>query len=212
MADQINTAEDLKAQIFEHKIGAVNILFLDLSSNCTGYSIVSLDFEKKHAEFKKAGAMWFGSEWKNQEKYGYIFNAIVNRFNIMDQIDFCVCEAYMLNPKKRMGSLVGPELHGAVQVALSEIGITYMSMPVQTWRKHLGVKKDATGDYKEPTKIEIQKLVQLPTEIKSNITGSMRALPSDIVDALGIAVGSLKKWGITSMDFSKIKFQEDVHV
>lgn len=209
MANQIEDLNNLK-DIFEQKIDKVNILFLDLSSACTGYSVVTLDFVAKSASFKKSGAIWFNNEWKNQEKYSYIFNAIVNYFNIVDQIDFCVCEAYMLNPKKRMGSLVGPEMHGAVQVALAEIGVTYMTMPVQTWRKHLGVRKDSTGDYKNPTKIEVEKFVKLPEEIMSNITRSMRSLPNDLVDAIGISLGTLKKWGITNIDFSNMKVQEDI--
>lgn len=208
MAD--NTEEVTK--IFEDKVGDTSILFLDLSSNCTGYTVVNLDFINKTAKIKKSGAIWFNPEWKNQEKYSYLFNAVTNYFNIIDQIDFCVCEAYMLNPKKRMGCAVGPELHGAIQVALSEIGVTYMTMPVQTWRKHLGVKKDASGDYKKPTQVQIEKMVTLPQEIKSNITGSMRQLPNDLVDSLGIAVGSLKKWGITNFDFSKTEFQSDIGV
>ena len=199
-------------KVFEAKVGDTNILFLDLSSNCTGYTVVSLDFLNKSAKIKKSGAIWFNPDWKNQEKYSYLFNAVTNYFNIIDQIDFCVCEAYMINPKKRMGCLVGPELHGAIQVALAEIGVTYMTMPVQTWRKHLGVKKDASGDYKNPTKIQIEKLVTLPVDIKSNITGSMRALPNDLVDSLGIAVGSMKKWGVTNFDFTKTEFQSDLSV
>lgn len=208
MAD--NTDEITK--IFEDKVGDTSILFLDLSSNCTGYTIVNLDFINKTAKFKKAGAIWFDPDWKNQEKYGYLFNAVTNYFNIIDQIDFCVCEAYMLNPKKRMGCAVGPEISGVIQVALNEIGVSHMTMPVQTWRKHLGIKKDSTGDYKEPTKKAIEKLVTLPTQIQSNITGSMRQLPNDLTDALGISVGSLKKWGIINFDFSKIVFQPDVDV
>lgn len=211
MVDQIQDLDSLK-DIFQQKVESITILFLDLSSNCTGYTVVQLDFVQKKAKFKKSGAIWFNPDWKNQEKYAYIFNAITNYFNIVDQVDFCVCEAYMLNPKKRMGSLVGPELHGAVQVALAEIGVTYMTMPVQTWRKHLGVKKDSEGDYKNPTKLEVEKYVQLPVEIKSNITKSVRALPNDLVDSLGIALGSLKKWGIDSYDFSDIEFQSDIGV
>lgn len=106
--------------------------------------------------------------------------------------------------------MVGPEIHGCVQVALAEIGLKYMTMPVQTWRKHLGVKKDSSGDYKKPTHNEVAKFVALPTEIKSNITGAMRTLPNDLTDALGIAIGTLKKWGITNMDFSNTEFQPDV--
>ena len=211
MVDQIQDIDSLKKN-FEEKVEGITVLFLDLSSQCTGYSIVHLDFLNKKATFKKAGAMWFGSDWKNQEKYHYLFSAIVNYFNIVDAIDFCVCETYMLNPKKRMGSLVGPEMHGAVQVALAEIGIKYMSMPVQTWRKHLGIKKDIDGDYKKPTHIIVEKYTVLPKEIKSNITGGIRSLPNDLTDALGIAMGSIKKWGIVNWDFSKIKFQEDVRI
>lgn len=211
MVDTIQDVDSLK-NIFQQSVNEVNLLFLDLSSSCTGYSIISLDFVHKKAKFKKSGVMWFGADWENQEKYHYIFSAITNYFNIVDKIDFCICEAYMLNPKKRMGSLVGPELHGAVQVALAEIGIKYMPMPVQTWRKHLGVKKDSSGDYKKPTQIEVEKFISLPKEIKSNITGSMRTLPNDLADSLGIAIGTLKKWGITNLDFSKIKFQENINI
>ena len=208
MADDIEEV----TKIFEDKVGNTNILFLDLSSNCTGYVVVSLDFANKTAKFKKSGAIWLDPNWKNQEKYSYLFNAVTNYFNIIDQIDFCVCEAYMFNPKKRSGCAVSPEIHGTIQVALAEIGVSYMPMPVQTWRKHLGIKKDSTGDYKEPTKKAIEKLVTLPDNVKSNITGSMRQLPNDLTDALGIAVGSLRKWGITNLDFSKIEFQPDVSV
>ena len=101
-------------------------------------------------------------------------------------------------------------MHGAVQVALAEVGLKYMPMPVQTWRKHLGVKKDIDGDYKKPTHIAVEKFVLLPKEIKSNITGTMRTLPNDLSDAIGIAMGTLKKWGIVNWDLSKIVFQGDL--
>ena len=47
---------------------------MDLSSSCTGYTLVKVDFEGKKAAFVNTGAIWFSSQWDNQEKYHYIFN------------------------------------------------------------------------------------------------------------------------------------------
>ena len=70
MVDQIQDLNSLQ-DIFEQKVENITILFLDLSSNCTGYTVVELDFIKKSAKFKKSGAIWFNQDWKNQEKYAY---------------------------------------------------------------------------------------------------------------------------------------------
>lgn len=190
------------------KVSDVNLLFMDLSSNCTGYCLVKTNFENKSAKFVNAGAIWFDPDWKNQDKYHYLYNAITNYFNIVGQVDYCIAEAYMINTKRLMGCQVGPELHGALQVSLAEIGVKYSTVPVSTWRKMLGIKKNSEGDFKEPTKILVEQYVDLPEKVSSNITGGERNLPNDLTDAIAIALGSLKKLGIDKYDFKEMKIQE----
>ena len=84
----------------EFNIEIVNILFLDVSSTCTGYSIAEVNFSRKTAKIKKAGALWLNPDWAHQEKYSYVFNALVNYFWIVEQIDHIVIEQYSINPKK----------------------------------------------------------------------------------------------------------------
>ena len=103
-------------------------------------------------------------------------------------------------------------MHGVLQVALAEIGVTYSTIPVQTWRKFLGVKKTSEGDFKIPTKEAIKKYVDIPDKIESNVTGNLRATPFDVTDSLGIAIGSLKKLGFENLDFSDLKIQENIDI
>src|SRR5215469_5449028 len=187
------------------KVEEVNFLFLDLSSTCTGYSLVQLNFRAKSAKFINSGVIWFDDSMSNQDKYHYIFNAVTNYFNIVGQIDFCVAEAYMINRNKMMGAQVGPELHGALQVALAEIGVKYSTILPQTWRSQLGIKPvvgvNSKGkkerDFKTPTKNYIDsKISNVPQSVKSNVTGNLRQTPSDLYDALAISLGFLNKLGI----------------
>ena len=197
----------------EIKLKHVNILFLDLSSSCTGYTLASVDFEAKKAKVTKIGAIWFDKYWNNQDKYHYIYRALTVYFNIIGQIDYCFAEAYMINPNKKMGCLVGPELHGAVQVALAEIDIKYKTIAPQTWRSQLGIKgiKTASGskDYKTPTKECVEQYIKIPETIISNITKVERKTPNDVTDAVAICLGTLKKLGIEKFDFSEATIQED---
>lgn len=192
------------------KVGNARLLFLDLSSTCTGYSLVEIDFEHKKAEFLNCGAIWLNKDWDNQQKYHYIFNAITNYFNIVGRIDYCVAEAYMINSKKMMGAAIGPELHGVLQVALAEIGVKYKNILSQTWRKQLGIKKNSEGDFKIPTKLKVEEYVTLPETIISNITGHERTLPNDVTDALAISLGFLTKINVTNFNFKNLKFQERI--
>lgn len=193
-------------------IKGVNLLFLDLSSSCTGYSLATVDFESKNAAFINSGVMWFSDDWSHQDKYHYVYNAIVNYFNVVGKVDYCIAEAYSINPNKVMGCLVGPEMHGAVQVALAEMGTKYSTIPPQTWRKQLGIKKDASGDFKKPTRDKIAQFVKLPDEIKSNITGNMRKTPNDLTDAIAVGLGALTKLGIRHFDFNSMQVQEPIEL
>lgn len=194
----------------ETRVGDARLLFLDMSSNCTGYALAEVNFKTKRANFINCGAIWFSKDWDNQEKYHYIFNAITNYFNVVGKIDYCVAEAYMINSKRMSGCQVGPELHGVLQVALAEIGIKYKSVAVQTWRKHLGIKKNSEGDFKNPCKLKIEEYVKLPETITSNITKVERTFPDDISDALGIGLGFLIKLGIKNFNLKNMKFQENI--
>lgn len=209
-----DTEKDLGIPLVNLK--EVNMLFLDPSSSCTGYVVASVNFESKSAKVLKSGAIWFDKHWTNQDKYHYMYRAITIYFNIIGQIDFCFAESYMINPKKRQGCLVSPELHGALQVALAEIDVKYMTISPQTWRSQLGikVKKSADGskDYKTPTADYIKQFVNIPDKIMSNITNVERNTPDDLTDALAICMGALTKYGIKHFDFKDMTIQEDFTV
>jgi Holliday junction resolvasome RuvABC endonuclease subunit len=221
MENEIKDIDQLKSELDKsgHKVEDVNMLFLDLSSSCTGYTLAQVNFTKKKATMINAGVIWFDSSMNNQDKYHYIFNAVTNYFNIVGQIDFCVAEAYMINHKKMMGSQVGPEMHGALQVALAEIGVKYSNILPQVWRSALNIKANVSinakgkkeKDYKTPTKNYIDGLIpNIPQSIKSNVTSNPRATPSDLYDALAISLGFLTKLGITNWDVSKLDVQSPI--
>lgn len=217
---EINDFEQLKQSLDAKGVtlGAVNVLFLDMSSTCTGYSLAKVDFKEKKATFINAGAIWFQDSMSNQDKYHYIFSAVTNYFNIVGQMDLCVAEAYMINSKKKMGSQVGPELHGALQVALAEVGVKYWTILPQSWRAALGIKAqvsvNAKGkkekDFKTPTKDYVTKLVSIPAQIESNVTKNLRTTPNDVYDAVAIALGFLAKLGIKDCEFKDLKIQEPI--
>jgi Holliday junction resolvasome RuvABC endonuclease subunit len=209
--------ESLEKELTEkaEKTKDFHVLVLDMSSTCTGWTVVGIDMAHRKASFDSAGCIWFPADFTNQEKYHYMYKAVTEYFNIIHKIDYCVAESYMINPKRAMGCLVSPEMHGALQVSLSEIGVKYQTMPVQTWRKILGIKPtvtfDGSGkksrDFKEPTKQEVLKYVSIPEQITSNITQNTRTTPSDLYDSLAIALGFLKGINIKSFDFSKLEIQ-----
>jgi Holliday junction resolvasome RuvABC endonuclease subunit len=204
----LDNAEETKAKI--------NILFLDLSSQCCGYAVVSADFESKNATFKSAGAFWLKDSWDTQEKYMYISSALQEYFNIIHKIDYCVCESYRINTKRLMGAQTSIELHGAVALSLAMIGVKYDKIEVSTWRKQLNIRpiitEDKNGkktrDYKTPTKDVVSKYLTLPDKIYSNSSGQMRDLPSDLTDAIAQGMGFLKTFNFRHFDFSNTKIQE----
>lgn len=220
--DEIKDLDSLKEQFTSEGVvlPGINVLFLDLSSTCTGYSIAKLDFVDKSAEVTKAGAIWFDSNWENVEKYSYIFNAIVNYFWVVEQIDYIVIEQYSINPKKMMGGQVLPELTGVVKVAANENGIKVSSILPQSWRSILGIKAkittDAKGkkskDFKTPVKEYVDKLMQVPADIRSNITKNLRATPHDLYDSVGIALAWVTRLGFKNIKTDNVQFNTHVGV
>lgn len=200
----------------EVHIKNVNGLFLDASSTCTGYTIVNFDISDKKAKAKisKAGVLWFDKDWEHGDKYSYIYNAILNYFDIVEQVDMIVYEQYSINKDKMSGSLVLPELIGCVKLAAKETGVQIDSIVPQTWRSQTGIKPVITNgkrDYKTPCIALMKKLFKnFPDESISNITKKSRATPNDLADSLGVALGWLKKHGYNNIDYSACEFNKHI--
>jgi len=200
--------------IEEQKVEEVNLLFLDVSSTCTGYAVASVDFSTKKVIWKAAGALWFDSNWSHQDKYVYISRAILEYFYIVQQVDYIVTEQYSINPKKMSGIHVVPEMQGAIKAAAGEQNILVSSILPQTWRSKLKIKKvklpNGKSDYKAPTKDKINEYVSVPAKSTSNITKNDRTTPSDLYDAIGVGLGWVIKIGLKPGDFSKIEFNPHI--
>lgn len=203
--------------ITELKIKTVNVLFLDVSSTCTGYAIASMDLgdRSQPVVIKKAGNLWFGSDWDHQTKYSYIFNAILTYFEIVEQVDLIIHEQYSVNKDRMSGVMVLPEMIGAIKVAAKENGVKVDSIPPQTWRAQIGLKPvvNTAGkkDYKGPCKDIMNKLFKnIPEEVTSNITKKNRATPSDLYDALGVSLGWLKKNGYSKIVYDKLEYNQHI--
>ena len=214
MVDQIDNIDSLKEdlEVKGQKVDKINILFLDISSACTGYSIASVDFTTKEVNFTYSGAIWLNPDWSHQEKYNYMFHAVSNYFWVVMGIDYIVVEQYSVNKKKMMGINVVSEMQGAIKAAAWENGVKVSSILPQTWRSRLGIKKNAQGDFKEPTKVKVRTYVQVPDNSTSNITGVERQTPNDLFDAIAIGLGWLVKIGFddTKFKFDKMKFNPHV--
>lgn len=215
MADKVSNLEELKThlQVEKHiEIAYSNILFLDISSSCTGYVIAGIDFKTKKVEFKSAGAIWLDPKWSHQQKYNYMFNALCNYFWVVQSIDYIVVEQYTINSKKMMGVQVVPEMQGAIKAGAWENGVIVDSILPQSWRSTLGIKKNEKKDYKEPTKDKILEYVDIPEQSVSNITKTNRKTPYDVYDAFGVALGWLIRLGLEekNMNFSNLKFNSHV--
>ena len=198
----------------EIKVEDVNILFLDISSSCTGYAVARINFVNKTANFSSVGCLWLDPEWSHQEKYSYMYDAISGYFWIVEQVDHILVESYSVNPKRMSGVNVVSEMQGSIKAAAWSNGVKVNSIAPQSWRSQLGLKKtkDAKGntDWKTPTRDYVNKLVKIPDEVLSNITGNLRQTPSDIFDAIGVGLGWLKKFGITKVAFKDIEVNKHV--
>lgn len=214
MAEAVNNISDLEKELEKEGqvLEGIRVLFLDISSSCTGYAIANLDFKSKSVDFQRAGAIWLDPDWSHQEKYSYMFNAIVNYFWVAEAIDYIVVEQYSINPNRMMGVNVVPEMQGAIKTAAWENGVKVSSILPQTWRSQLGIKKDSSGDWKEPTKQKIAQYTTVPVETESNLTRKLRATPSDLYDAMAVGMGWCKKLGFEEKKwkFNNMKFNTHV--
>jgi Holliday junction resolvasome RuvABC endonuclease subunit len=215
MSDKANNLEDLQNKLQVEKqieVGSSKILFLDISSSCTGYVVAAIDFKEKKVDFRRAGAIWLDPKWSHQQKYNYMFNALSNYFWVVEGIDYIVVEQYTINSKKMMGVQVVPEMQGAIKAGAWENGVIVDSILPQSWRSTLGIKKNDKKDYKAPTKEKILEYVAVPEQSVSNITKVERKTPSDVYDAFGVAIGWLIRLGLEEdkMDFSNMRFNTHV--
>lgn len=202
-------------------IKLISVLFLDVSSTCTGYTVATFNLGDKAAPvtIKRAGCLWFGSDWDHQTKYSYIFNAVLTYFEVVEQVDFIVHEQYSVNKDRMAGVMVVPEMIGAIKVAAKENGVRVDCIPPQTWRAQIGLKPatvvGADGktkrDYKGPCKVIMNKLFgSVPEEVISNITKKNRATPSDVYDAMGVCIGWLKKNGYNNIVYDQVEYNSHI--
>lgn len=194
------------------KVENVNILFLDISSTCTGYAIANVNFENGTAVITKSGCLWLDKDWTHQEKYLYMFEALQNYFWIVEGIDYIVVEQYTVNPSKMMGVNVVSEMQGAIKAGAWSNGVKVSSILPQTWRSALKIKKSQKGDFKEPTKDKVLELVSVPEEVISNITKKPRKTPYDVYDALAICWAWLVKFGFEKVNGSTVDFNSHIGV
>jgi Holliday junction resolvasome RuvABC endonuclease subunit len=204
--EEIKKELDSKAVIIED----VNVLFLDISSSCTGYSIANCNFSKKIANFTDSGCIWLDSNWSHQEKYSYMFNAVLVYFEVIKRIDYIIVEQYSVNPKKMMGINVVSEMQGAIKTAAWENGVKVGSILPQTWRSVLKIKKNSEGDFKEPTKNKVLEYVSIPEKVISNITKGERNTPSDVYDALAIGIAWLIKYNFKHLSFKDLEINSHI--
>lgn len=210
----------IKEEIGGEKVTDVNVLFLDISSTCTGYAIATVDFINKKANVTKAGCLWFGNDWGHQERYLYMFEALQNYFWIVEHVDYIIVEQYSVNPKKLMGINVVSEMQGAIKAGAWSNGVKVDSILPQSWRSVLKIKptlgKNGAGktirDFKGPTKDRVLERVAVPEEVLSNISGEARKTPSDVYDALAIGLAWLERFGIKTITSSNVKFNGHIGV
>jgi len=222
MANEVSSADELKKQLEKEGqvINHINVLFLDVSSACVGYSIFQLSFVDKTSKMTKAGCLWLDPNWEHPEKYSYVFNAIQNYFWTVEQIDFIVVEQYSINPKKMVGVAVVPEMMGVIKCAANENGVKVSSILPQTWRSVLGIKPDVTldkngkksRDFKDPAKRYVDNLLPtpIPANVVSNITKNSRQTPSDLFDAICVGLAWVKKLGFVSTDVTSVKINDHI--
>lgn len=180
--------------------GDGRILFLDLSSSCTGWCVASQDVGKKEATIHKAGVIWFNPKWENGEKYNYLAKFIANVAFVQYQIDSIVVEGYMVNKKRICGVLVIPEMTGVIRSTCYEVDppLSFDTLLPQVWRSILGIKKNTkyagVKMWKLPTKQKVDSMFpgRIPQKMVSNITKKERNVPTDLYDSLSLALAWFK--------------------
>jgi hypothetical protein len=160
------------------------ILFLDISSTCTGYCLA------EDGKIVDIGAHWFESKYSIAQKCAEM-NAWVDWHIEYSAVNRIVYERYSFNMKNPNGALACPHIQGAVLAAGAGLGDNSLLEDItpQTWRKHCGLKKAKTENWKEVTEAHFRAIYDIPDKIESNVTGKLRKTPSDYFDALGICIG-----------------------
>jgi hypothetical protein len=200
-------------------------LFLDVSSACTGYVVAKINsggsnsLARATCEIVRAGAIWYPKDWTNEKKNYYMFRIISDDFYVISAITDIIYERYSFSPKQRAGSLVVPEMIGAIKVAAFDTGelpLGVEDIPPNVWRSQLGIKADVTvssdgkksRDYKEPCirYMKDQFGDKIPDQIISNVTGNLRATPNDVYDAFGVCMGWHKKFGVNKFKIADNAF------
>jgi hypothetical protein len=189
-----------------------NILFLDISSSCTGYAIGNLDMGLKVGNILKAGVIWFDDKWTHGQKYNYLTSFIMNKCYVEDGIFDIVVESYMVNTRKMCGTLVIPEATGAIKSICYETNppLGFEQIYPQTWRSVLKIKKNdkfaGSKGWKMPAKEWVDTTFpgKVPDKVISNITKKERPTPYDIYDVICIASAWLYKKNATNIVFSGI--------
>lgn len=146
-------------------LGEENTLFLDLSSECCGWVIASMERATKKVTIHKAGALWFGKDWEHGQKFNHVSKFVLDIAYTRLQVEHIVSEAYMFNKNRAIGVAVVPEMIGAVKAACYEVQppLDFHMLLPQSWRATLGIKKDTTkagtAVWKIPTKNKIEELL-----------------------------------------------------
>jgi hypothetical protein len=148
-----------------------------------------------------------------------MFRIISDDFYVISAITDIIYERYSFSPKQRAGSLVVPEMIGAIKVAAFDTGelpLGVEDIPPNVWRSQLGIKADVTvssdgkksRDYKEPCirYMKDQFGDKIPDQIISNVTGNLRATPNDVYDAFGVCMGWHKKFGVNKFKIADNAF------
>lgn len=175
------------------------LLFLDLSSSCSGFVVANFNREESRTYILKSGAFWYEPDIPHGLKYYHVCKLITKLCKDYN-ITGVVMEGYFINPYQTGGCSVVPELQGSVKAFLQTLKSvpTCSIYPPQSWRASCKIKKDArkagSAAWKESTKIKIEEIlnIKFPEKIVSNVTNKMRKFPYDISDALGICIGWLK--------------------
>lgn len=165
-------------------------LFLDISSTCTGY--VLAEESESIVTIKDVGVIWFPKEFTTEDKCYAMYRFVVNK-DADQRLNTVVFERYSFNMQNPNGSLVCPQLQGAVMAAASGLKVPTDEITPQTWRSQCGLKKPKGGDWKKIVEAHFRAIYDVPEKIESNVTGNLRTVPTDYFDVLGVCEGYYRK-------------------